>query len=225
VDQRIDLDATLHNLNEVYHYGGLIIKDPSAPNGFGYPDTTVYKNDNASNLVQNYAAAYARASLAMVEQNRNEEALQLMERAELVSPEFPGTVVAKGIILEQLGRYDEARDHYANMLQQYPQDWQLLFRMGEVLVLQGRFQDAIPYYEQSVLNAPPDVFYPYGSLISLYYEIKDYQNAAKIMERWLILHPNDERVRPLYEKVKRSLETGLPIPGDTTGPDSLRNEP
>jgi tetratricopeptide (TPR) repeat protein len=225
VDNRIDLDATLANLNEKYRYHGLVIRDPNAPNGFGYADTTVYKNDNASNLVQNYAAAFARASLAMVEQGRNDEALDLMERAEMVSPRFAGTVVAKGIILEQLGRYDEAKSHYETMLQQYPRDWQLLFRMGEVLVLQGRIQEAVAYYEQSILNAPPDVFYPYQGLTSVYYQMKDYRNAARVLERWLILHPDDQRVRPLYEEVKRSLENGGPAPGDTIESDTMRNEP
>jgi hypothetical protein len=219
VEDRIDLDATLTNLNEKYHYGGVVIKDPNAPNGFGYADSTVYKNDNASNLVQNYAAAYAQASYALVQQGRNEEALAMMNRAELLSPRFAGTVVAKGIILEQLGRLDEARAHYEKVLKKYPQDWQLLFRMGEVSVLQGRLQEAIPYYEQAILNAPTDVFYPYQGLTSLYYQMKDYQNAAKVLERWLILHPNDQRVRPLYEEVKRSLQTGTaPSLGDTTAP-------
>jgi hypothetical protein len=51
--------------------------------------------------------------------------------------------------------------------------------------------------------------------------MKDYRNAARVLERWLVLHPGDERVKPLYEELKRSLQGGAPpAPADTLSPGS-----
>ena len=69
----------------------------------------------------------------------------------------------------------------------------------------GHISQAIAYFEQSIQSAPPDQFYPYRGLTSVYYQLGDYEKALRVLERWLILHPNDRNVRPLYEEIKRSL--------------------
>ena len=59
--------ATIHNLQDVYQYRGLLKAD-------GTFDASVYKDDNAMKLVQNYAAAYIEAARESIRLNRDQEA-------------------------------------------------------------------------------------------------------------------------------------------------------
>ena len=214
-DERIDVEKTLHNLHDVYQFRGLVIRDPNAPNGFGYPDSTVFKDDNTRKLVQNYAAAFSRAAIALYQQGKTEAALKEMEMAEVISPAFPGTALAKGILLEESGRKDEAIQHYRKMMEQYPNDWQLPFRLGEVLLSQGRPQDAIPYFERSS-RLSPDQYCPFQGLVSAYYQLGRYQDALDALERLSLQHPEDHSIRQYVKELQASIRSGsLPQPGGT----------
>jgi tetratricopeptide (TPR) repeat protein/uncharacterized membrane protein YeaQ/YmgE (transglycosylase-associated protein family) len=218
VKDRVNVEKTLHLLNEVYRYDGLVIQNED---GTAVRDTLVHKDDNASKLVQNYAAAHARVALNLFEEGKSKEALDQIERAELISPYFPGLVLVKGVILEQLGRFDEALDHYQNMIRVYPRDWQLSFRTGETLMQQGRVEEAISFFEHSVQLAPADQYYPYQGLASAYYQLDQYERAANVLERWLLLHPDDPNVKPIYDELVQSLQAGgTPRPDTASQPPS-----
>jgi len=219
VSERVNVEKTLHALDHDYKYQGLIRTDADG-NWLGH-DNSVYKDENASRLSQNYAAAYARCALELMDQNKAEQALKEIERAQMIAPDFPGMVLAKGVILEQLGRYDEAVAHYRKMLDRFPNDWQLYYRLGESLVQQGKTSEAIPYYEQAIQIAPANQFYPYQGLASAYYQLNRYEAAAKVLQQWLVLHPDDQNVKPFYDQLMQSLRTGTPIPGaDSAASDS-----
>ena len=215
----MDLEKTLHNLNEVYKYDGLVVRDPNHANGFGVYNHSVYKDSNARKLTQNYAAAFAKAALELYQRDRGEEALLMLKRAAAVSPDFPGSWITPGVILEQMGRLDEAWDHYSEMVAKHPQEWQLHFRMGEVKGLMGKMAESIPYYERAIQLAPADQYYPYQGLAGVYFQLNLYERAAEVLERWLILHPNDPNVRPTYEELRESLRLE-PRSGETPGSGS-----
>jgi tetratricopeptide (TPR) repeat protein len=214
VTTRMDREKTMENLNHVYRYAGLIREDE---NGNRVPDTRVHKDANSAKLVQNYAAAYARLALALFEQDQPEEALLQIEKAELIAPRFPGLVVAKGVILERLDRVDEAIVHYAEMLRYYPGDWQLNYRLGEALTQVGRIEESIDYFNRAIDVAPPNQFYPYQGLASAYYRLNMYERAANVLERWLVLHPDDPNVRELYDELRNSVRSGVSPGSADTG--------
>ncbi len=219
-DERIDVEKTLHNLNEVYRYGGLVIRDENAPNGWGYTDSTVYKNDNARKLVQNYAAAFSRVSLGLNDLGRHEEALKEMEKSELISPNFPGSALALGILLEQAGRLDEAIEHYKEMVERYPNDWQIAFRLGQIYMDQGKPSQAVPYFDHA-MRAAPDQYYPYQGLVSAYYQLGRYQEALDTLERLSIQHPEDRSIRDYINELRDSMRSGaLPQPGRSAAPET-----
>jgi tetratricopeptide (TPR) repeat protein len=220
----MNLEKTMENLMEVYRYDGLVLRDPDSPNGFGAYDSTVYKDENSTKLVQNYAAAFSRVGVELYEAGRPEEGLEYIDRAQAISPYFAGIAVVRGIILENLGRTAEAEEHYREMMRVYPNDWQLLFRMGDALSREGKLQEAIPYFMRSIEFAPGDQFYPYQGLASAYYQMGLYQEAANVLQRWLILHPEDQNVRPLYEQIMRSIRRGV-APGDTSTPQGDATAP
>jgi tetratricopeptide (TPR) repeat protein len=109
------------------------------------------------------------------------------------------------------------------MIEKYPGDWQLAYRLGDALVEKGNLSEAVPYFERAIQVAPTDQFYPYQGLASVYYQLNYYERAANVLERWLILHPDDTNVRPLYDQLMNSLRTGEPLPGANgeSEPDSV----
>lgn len=221
----LNVERTLKNLNEVYRFDGLVLPSRTDPNQWVH-DTLVYKDDNASRLTQNYAAAYTRVAIQLMEQSHYEEALQQMQRAIAISPDFTGGMVTYGVLLEQVGRLEEAEAFYRKQLAVDPGDWQLLYRMGECLSRQAdslkaeaktkKLEESIPFYEAAIQRAPATQYYPYQGLAGVYYQLNRYDKAANILERWLVLHPDDTNVKAIYEELRQSLTRSTPPKNDTT---------
>ena len=214
----LNVDRTLKNLNEVYRYDGLVLRSKTDPNKWVH-DTLVYKDDNADRLTQNYAAAYTRVAIQLMEQDHYEEALQQMQKAIAISPDFTGGMVTYGVLLEQVGRLGEAEVFYRKQLAANPGDWQLLYRLAECLSRQAdslkadtkskKLEESIPFYEAAIQRAPATQYYPYQGLAGVYYQLNRYDKAANVLERWLVLHPDDTNVKAIYEELRQSL-TGSP---------------
>jgi len=223
----LDVDRTLKNLNEVYRFDGLVLPSKTDPNQWVH-DTLVYKDDNASRLTQNYAAAYTRVAIQLMEQSKYEQALQQMQRAIAISPDFTGGMVTYGVLLEQVGKLAEAEAFYRKQLAQDPNDWQLLYRMGECLSRQAdslkadvktkKLEESIPYYESAIQRAPTNQYYPYQGLAGVYYQLNRYDKAANILERWLVLHPDDTNVKAIYDELRQSLSGSAPKHDTTASP-------
>ncbi len=220
---RLDIEKTRTNLDTVYQYAGILKPDPQRPEfPLGVYDEDVFKDDNTTKLIQNYAAAFSRVALELFQKGQTEEALAYMAKAEQISPYFPAIAVAKGVILEELGQIQEAQDHYNRMMERYPQDWQLQVRMGQLLATNNRMAEALPYLHQAIELAPADEFFPYSVLAGAYYEEGKYVEAADVLQRWLALHPEDTNVRDYLQQLRASLQAGeLPSTGnDSTAADS-----
>ncbi len=74
----VDVEKTMGNLENVYLYRGLLRKD-------GTYDTSVYKDDNALKLVQNYAAGYIRSGEKYFDEGKTDEALLAAQKAVTLS--------------------------------------------------------------------------------------------------------------------------------------------
>ena len=163
-----------------------------------------------------------------MEQSKYEQALQQMQRAIAISPDFTGGMVTYGVLLEQVGKLAEAEAFYRKQLAQDPNDWQLLYRMGECLSRQAdslkadvktkKLEESIPYYESAIQRAPTNQYYPYQGLAGVYYQLNRYDKAANILERWLVLHPDDTNVKAIYDELRQSLSGSAPKHDTTASP-------
>ncbi len=218
-DQHMDVEKTLNNLNHVYTFKGLVLKDTTADGKVNWlPDTTVYKDENATKLVQNYAAAFSRVGVSLFEKGKTQEALDEMQKAEAVSPDFPGIPLAKLVFLEQLGRIDDAEAYGKRMIQRYPGDWQFYQRLGQLLLDHNKAEQSIQYFE-GASRAAPDEYYPYQGLVSAYYKLGRYQDALTALQRLADQHPEDKSIIQYIGELRESIKSGELLPGmaaDTT---------
>ncbi|MDM7916653.1 MAG: DUF2723 domain-containing protein, partial [Candidatus Eisenbacteria bacterium] len=121
----VDVDKTLHNLNDVYLYRGLLTKD-------GRYDNSVFKDDNALRLVQNYAAGYVRAAEKLSTEGRNEEALGAIEKA-LVLSSSPSILYSAGVIYYRTEMFDKAEQEFRELVNHNYGEYPILRLLGRTV--------------------------------------------------------------------------------------------
>jgi Flp pilus assembly protein TadD/4-amino-4-deoxy-L-arabinose transferase-like glycosyltransferase len=204
VDMPIDTVRLDENLNRKYHYRGFLTAD-------GRWDDSVYKDDQATKLLQNYAAARVRLALGLYEQGRDAEARAELDKVRRFSGHFPGVDVALGMTYEQLGMSQEALSYYQELLQRRPDDADLLAALGHTHYALGDSNAAIDALRRSITLAPAN-FTPYRELINIYQARGDYGTLVELLEAWLRIKPDDAPVRNYLNAIRGRVTPGGGVP-------------
>lgn len=85
---------------------------------------------------------------------RYEEALELIERAIIISPTDPAILDSLAWALYKLGRYEEALENLRRAFADFPDD-EVASHLGEVLWAMGRQEEALQVW-QDALEEEPD---------------------------------------------------------------------
>jgi tetratricopeptide (TPR) repeat protein len=186
--ERVDVDATIHNLEQVYLYRGLLKAD-------GTFDQGVYKDDNAMRLVQNYGAAYIEAARECLNRNEPDKAGPLLAKAAALSPESPAILYSIALLKMDMGQWKEAEDVLQGLVRRGARDYRLYRLLGETQEAQGHNDEAERSY-RTALQLGPDSFDPVRDLFGFYWQVKrDPDAALGVIDEWLERHPNDQKVR------------------------------
>jgi len=187
-DERIDLDATVHNLQDVYRYRGLLKAD-------GTFDAGVAKDDNAMKLVQNYSAAYIEAAREEMRLNRVPDADALLAKAVALAPDAPAIQYSIAMLKMDMGRWSDAESILRKVLDQGQVDYRLFCVLGQAQEAQGHLEEAEGSYRRAQVVSPGS-FDPYRYLFSLFWQTKKDPTAAlQVLDSWLQQHPDDQKVR------------------------------
>jgi tetratricopeptide (TPR) repeat protein len=198
----VDEPATHHNMYELFKYRGLFLPD-------GSWDPKVYKDENASTLSRNYAAAHLQ--LAMYYQQRNElpKAIAEMERVERMFPDFVGAFIPLGKMYMDMGDTLKAHELFGRLVKRHPESAEVQFHYGVTSMYIGDRQSALQSFDRS-LSLDPEYFYPYVAAYSMLWEAGQHEQALSYLERWLQRHPDDQQVRQVLEANRHDL--GAPVP-------------
>ncbi len=85
--------------------------------------------------------------------DRNQEALELIERAIAISPDDPAIIDSLGWAQFKLGRYEEALTNLRRAYAVFP-DAEVASHVGEVLWMMGREQEAVEVWRGAIENKP-----------------------------------------------------------------------
>src|SRR5262249_41632817 len=126
----VDEPLTRRNMYDVFKYRGLFLAD-------GSWDPTVYKDENASTLSRNYAAAHLQ--LAMYYQQRNElpKAIAEMERVERMFPDFVGAFIPLGKMYMDIGDTAKAHELFSRLVKRHPESPEVQFHYGVTSMYRG----------------------------------------------------------------------------------------
>jgi hypothetical protein len=194
--ERIDLPTTWNNLNQVYKYGGLL-------DAQGRYDTQVFKDENASRLIQNYVSAYVRVAHEALRQKDEALALQALERARTINPDFPGVAYTMGYLWLQSKAYDKAAAAFRELIEGGDRSTEAYRLLGASLAGQGKQAEAELAYREMVRNNPED-FDAYRVLFTHLWETDKKEEGVGLIREWLQRHPDDTATRQALEELNRS---------------------
>lgn len=117
-----------------------------------------------------------------------EEALRGLEKAD----DTFRTPLYRAKLLWETGRHDEAREVFAQMEKDFPDEWIVMFEMGELCVLEGDYYGAIEYMNKArEKQKKPRFADTYEALAQLYEIVGDRESAIKTLEDELVLFKED----------------------------------
>ncbi len=96
-------------------------------------------------------------------------------------PEFHQGYYSLGVVYEEEGDLNKARNEYERSIQLYPNNPKAFINLGSVLLKQKKFDDSLKASEQAIkLNS--SLFEPYQNVAVVYFEKKQYDKATYYTE-------------------------------------------
>ncbi len=192
--ERVDVETTWKNLREVFLYRSLLDEQ-------GYYDTSVYKDDNARKLVQNYVAAYVRCAHYWLRNGQDDQALEALEYAARINPSFPGVLYTQGYLRLERQEFAEAETTFRKLLEVGDRAPEVYSFLAQAVAGQDRPDEAEQIYRESIRQNPND-FDTYRYLFTHLWAQDRKQEAIEVIEGWLAEHPNDQQTRQALEELR-----------------------
>jgi tetratricopeptide (TPR) repeat protein len=187
----LDVHATEHNLYDVFKYRGLFRAD-------GAWDTTVYKDENASTLSRNYAAAHLQLAFYYRKQGQLQKAIAEMERVSRMFPDYTEILAPLGGFYMDAGDTTHALALFRRLAARDPSNPEAHYYLGVTLMYQGHAQEAMPEFDAAIA-LDPNYNQPYYAAYYALKQIGQDQRAVTYLSRWVDLHPDDTAARQLLD--------------------------
>ena len=191
--ERCDVDATWHNLRDVFLYRGLLDKQ-------GYFDPRIYKDENAVKLIQNYVAAYVRLAHAHLQRNEDERAMEALDYAQRINPSFPGVLYTLGYLKLERQEYPEAEKTFRDLIEAGDREPDAFRLLAAAVEAQGRTGEVEAIYREAVQRYPDD-FDLTRLLFTYLWSEERQQEAVTVIRAWLVRHPSDTATREALEQL------------------------
>jgi tetratricopeptide (TPR) repeat protein len=212
----IDVPKTLQNLYHVFEYRGLLDKNRDY-------DTSVYKDDNAQRLVQNYSAAHVQVAYQLEQEGHLDEAVNIMRDAAKMTPDFPGIFEYLGRLYEEKGDYAAAEDAYRTGLARDPGAVEYPFLLGSLLYERGHAEGNAALREQGIAllrratQLNQQYFDWFGALFSALWTEGRRSDAVEVLRTWIRAHPEDTQRQKLLQQYEDSIQSPPPTGRRTRG--------
>ncbi|CAF4274431.1 unnamed protein product, partial [Adineta steineri] len=105
---------------------------------------------------------------------------------------FPSSIgwYRLGLLLEKMGQFSKAQEVYEVLLHQttYESDKAPIYiRLGQIKYNQGEYQEALTYYEKTLLSNHSDLDVSYNNIGLVYYNMSDYPKALLFHKKALTI--------------------------------------
>ena len=187
----IDVEATRHNMYDVFKYRGLFFPD-------GSWDSTVYKDENASTLSRNYAAAHLQLAFEYEKNKDLPRAIAELERVERMFPGYVDVLVPLGKFYMEAHDTLRARRLFERLVAHNPRDSEAHYYYGVTLMFMHQIAPALKEFDRSI-DLNPANFYAYVAAYSMLHDAGKVEEAQNYLRRWVSLHPEDAETRRMLE--------------------------
>ncbi|MBI5709573.1 MAG: DUF2723 domain-containing protein [Candidatus Eisenbacteria bacterium] len=203
---QLDEPVTRRSLYQLFKYRGLFNAD-------GSWDRTVYKDENASTLSHNYAAAHFSLAFYYHRRGQLDRAIAEMERVQRMFPDLAEAMVPLGGFYMQKGDTARAVRLFRGLAMTSPNNPEVRYYYGLTLAFQRDVAGALREFDAAVALAP-DFADPYKSAYTLLLQAGQRERALDYLERLVNANPNEVGARQILESSRRSVrpEGALPPP-------------
>lgn len=218
---RRDYARIEHNATAVYRYDGILTAD-------GKHDSSIYRDPNQVNLVQNYAGAFVRlgqhaesqaasAADAAARASLYASAVDYYRRALEISPDFDALMVQLGHLYQRMGRSSESIDLYRDLVRRSPEDerWRLYLALAHLTA--GQHEEGLAILRELERRVPEDELYT-QYLVQTLHELGRHAEARQAVDAWSARHAGRTEMSEFYQAVLAGL-TGTILSPDTLVPD------
>ncbi|HET7225157.1 MAG TPA: DUF2723 domain-containing protein [Candidatus Eisenbacteria bacterium] len=208
---QIDEARTRHNLYDVFKYRGLFKPD-------GAWDRTIYKDENASTLSRNYAAAHIQ--LAYVYRRRRDfpHAIGEMERVGRMFPDFADALIPLGEFYMDAGDTNKAIGLFQQLSEQAPNNPEVHYYYGVTLVFARKQEDAVRQFDAAIQADPTNAQAYYAAYYALA-QLGQRERALSYLQRLVSANPGEMQARQILQA-----EGGRPA-GQTLPPPPMPGMP
>jgi predicted Zn-dependent protease len=200
----VNEEVTRKALYETFLYRGLFLED-------GSWDNSVFKDENASTLSRNYAAAHLQLAFHYRKRGQLDRAVAEMERVARMFPDFAEIMVPLGSFYMERGDTGKALALFEKIARRNPLDAEARYYYGVLLSYQGQVEPALRELEE-VMRLDPSYSMAY---YAAYYTLADLgqpERALSYIERWVRANPSDPQARALLEQSRRAMGLGGEVP-------------
>ncbi len=217
VSQKIDINRTVHLLDKVYRYTNL-------------GNDKAHLNETSQSLITNYEACFFEVTIAIREQLAN-----IKNEIKNLQVKVDTSLIARNDVLEKQKSLNDTLDVAISMLdrcaQIVPHDWRPRVLLHEILVENGRNQEAETRMRNALLIDPENVEYKkrlaevvgnkaesadllkksilqsdewdaYKALADNYRERGYNDSARNVIQEYIATHPGDKRAAAIIESIK-----------------------
>jgi hypothetical protein len=188
----IDIEQTKKALYQTFKYRGLFMPD-------GSWDSTVFKDENASTLTRNYAAAHLQLAVTYRRQHRLDEAIAEMERVTRMFPDYVEVQIPLGGFYLDKGDTAKALALFERIARTAPTNPEARYYYGVSLISRGHLDEGLKELDAAI-QLDPDYNLAYYAAYSLLWERGQHERSLEYLERWLRVHPNDTGAKALLDQ-------------------------
>jgi len=199
----VDEAKTVENLSRVFKYTGIL-----DGNGKLVPD--VYRDENTTRLISNYSAAWARIAFARRQRGDKEGAIEALEHAGRISPDYRPYLAAMGALYLEAGRLDEAKDFYRRNradAKSVVERYDATMGLGSVHERARELDSAEACYREAQAMLPNEQE-PLLSLYQMFTLAGDLERGASVLREWLVKNPADTKTRERLQMLERQIQGG-----------------
>jgi Flp pilus assembly protein TadD len=141
-------------------------------------------------VTKNNYVIYNNYGLYLVEQGSLDSAVEMLERAVQIKPDYAAAFNNLGMALGSQGKIDEAAIQWKKTLELEPNHPSANANLGLTLAVQGRYEQAIKHFN-TALSTNPDLPGVNHFLGDIYYKLGNYELAVKNFTQAIRIQPND----------------------------------
>ncbi|MEM9533986.1 MAG: type IV pilus biogenesis/stability protein PilW [Pseudomonadota bacterium] len=193
--------------------------------GCAQPGGTREQRESAASRA---ATTNTQLAVGYLEKGDPETALEKIERALVQNPRSASAHTVAGVVLERIGRYDDAEDHYKQAVRLDPENGDMLNNYGQFLCKIERHRESQEYFQRAVeqpfYSRPEVALTNAGTCLEQagdatgaeqrYREALDANNefpdALYLMSRSLCKRGDDFRARAFLQRLQATASGGTP---------------